>query len=69
MPAWYDITSLDDRRKQECEGIDESRQDGYFHIGLHSFLPEVLKLIDEEIKSGTPSDKIVLGGFSQGRSF
>ena len=53
MPSWYDITSLDDRANQECVGIEESRA-------------TVTALIEEEVAAGTPLDRIVLGGFSQG---
>jgi len=53
MPSWYDITSLTDRERQDCEGIDASRA-------------TVTALIDAEVASGIPLDRIVLGGFSQG---
>ena len=53
MPSWYDITSLDDRANQPCTGIEESQA-------------TILALIEEEIKSGIPADRIVVGGFSQG---
>ncbi|KAI0111023.1 Phospholipase/carboxylesterase [Hypoxylon sp. NC0597] len=58
MPGWYDILALsgktDDIRKDQDErGILQSRE--YFH-----------ELIQAEIDSGLPSDRIVLGGFSQG---
>jgi predicted esterase len=54
MPGWYDITSLSDtNRSEDVEGIERSRK--YFH-----------DLISEEIQSGIPADRILLGGFSQG---
>ncbi|KAL8387214.1 hypothetical protein RB595_010072 [Gaeumannomyces hyphopodioides] len=58
MPGWYDIASLDGNpeslRKNEDEaGIKASQ--AYFH-----------NLIQQEIDSGIPADRIVLGGFSQG---
>lgn len=53
MPSWYDITSLDDRAKQPCTGIEESKA-------------TVLQLIEEEIAAGIPASRIVVGGFSQG---
>ena len=53
MPSWYDITSLDDRASQPCTGIEESRA-------------VVDALIAEELAAGTPLDRIVVGGFSQG---
>ena len=53
MPSWYDITSLDDRANQECDGIDEARA-------------MVGELIEAELAAGTPLSRIVVGGFSQG---
>ncbi|KAF1812597.1 acyl-protein thioesteras-like protein 1 [Eremomyces bilateralis CBS 781.70] len=54
MPGWYDIASLDELKRAEDEtGINRSR--AYFH-----------ELINAEIKKGIPSNRIVLGGFSQG---
>lgn len=55
MPGWYDIkslSSLQDRDEDET-GIIASRD--YFH-----------SLIDQEVTSGIPADRIVIGGFSQG---
>lgn len=53
MPSWYDITSLDDKAQQPCDGIDESRS-------------MISELIDEEVRRGIPLSRIVVGGFSQG---
>lgn len=53
MPSWYDITSLDDRSNQECEGIEDARK-------------MVNDLIQEELDAGIPLSRIVVGGFSQG---
>jgi len=55
MPGWYDIASLSDlsNRSEDEAGILRSQK--VFHA-----------LIDEEIKAGIPSERIVLGGFSQG---
>jgi predicted esterase len=55
MPGWYDIESFGDvaNRSDDEAGILRSRT--YFH-----------KLISDEIASGIPSTRIVLGGFSQG---
>ncbi len=52
MPAWYDIKSLDSRGQDE-KGIRESAA----HIH---------RLIEREKERGIASEKIVLGGFSQG---
>ncbi|KAM6514369.1 hypothetical protein FALCPG4_015518 [Fusarium falciforme] len=59
MPGWFDIIvalggDIDTRvRQDDAEGIKLSQK--YFH-----------ELIQEEIDSGIPADRIVLGGFSQG---
>merc|ERR1712176_1384738 len=52
MPAWYDIYSLSEFSEEDSEGIKKSA--GVVH-----------ELIQEEEKS-VPSDKIFVGGFSQG---
>ena len=55
MPSWYDITSLDDRANQECEGIESARE-------------LINSLIAAELSDGIPLHRIVVGGFSQGES-
>ncbi|KAJ9155721.1 Acyl-protein thioesterase 1 [Pleurostoma richardsiae] len=58
MPGWFDIKELADemdpfRRPEDEAGVKVSIE--YFH-----------SLIQAEIDAGIPSDRIVLGGFSQG---
>ncbi|KAH7161305.1 Phospholipase/carboxylesterase/thioesterase [Dactylonectria macrodidyma] len=58
MPGWFDVVALGGDvntliRNEDTEGIKISQK--YFH-----------GLIQDEINSGIPSDRIVLGGFSQG---
>eukprot|EP01121_Diplochlamys_sp_Union-15-3_P011127 TRINITY_DN318_c0_g1_i1.p1 TRINITY_DN318_c0_g1~~TRINITY_DN318_c0_g1_i1.p1 ORF type:complete len:222 (-),score=34.71 TRINITY_DN318_c0_g1_i1:53-718(-) len=53
MPAWYDIKTLTDRNNIDQEGLDDTKT-------------RVHQLIEKEIKSGIPSRRIILGGFSQG---
>ncbi|KAJ4416578.1 hypothetical protein N0V85_002240 [Neurospora sp. IMI 360204] len=58
MPGWYDIVAIDGsaeslRRNEDEPGILTSQ--AYFH-----------DLIQKEIDSGIPADRIVIGGFSQG---
>ena len=54
MPAWYDIVSLHNiNAKQDEKGMTES-------------CSKIDELIQFEINIGIPSDKIVVGGFSQG---
>lgn len=53
MPAWYDITDLSDRAKEDFDGLEDTRR-------------QIGEIIDGEIKQGIPSHRILLGGFSQG---
>ncbi|KAL2753985.1 hypothetical protein ACRALDRAFT_1062958 [Sodiomyces alcalophilus JCM 7366] len=58
MPGWFDIKALDGtveaiRANEDEPGVRQSTQ--YFH-----------ELIQAEIDAGIPSDRIILGGFSQG---
>jgi len=53
MPAWFDIKSFDTQSAEDEDGMLESSE-------------KIKSLIMAEIASGTPSDRIVLGGFSQG---
>ncbi|KAG1657089.1 Carboxylesterase 1 [Nymphon striatum] len=53
MPAWYDLLSLD--RSKNAHEDD-----------ILTTVTWINKLIDDEIESGTPSEKILLAGFSQG---
>jgi phospholipase/carboxylesterase len=53
MPAWYDLYAPSESQKEDMAGI--TRSEGYLN-----------SLIDNEIKRGIASDKIVLAGFSQG---
>lgn len=59
MPGWYDISAFDDlagagaNRSEDEAGILRSQK--YFH-----------DLIASEMAAGIPSERIVLGGFSQG---
>ncbi|KAI9596509.1 Phospholipase/carboxylesterase/thioesterase [Syncephalis fuscata] len=54
MPAWYDIQSLAE--------MDQDEDDK----GLSDSLAKLTKLIRDEIYKGIPSNRIVIGGFSQG---
>lgn len=53
MPAWYDIISMNIDQRADQNGLNES-------------VNALNQLIDNEIKLGTPSEKILLAGFSQG---
>ena len=51
--SWYDIKSLSTLSREDFKGLDESTE-------------RITRLIEEEIKSGIDSTRIILGGFSQG---
>ncbi|KAI1626962.1 acyl-protein thioesterase 1 [Exophiala viscosa] len=54
MPGWYDISDFSDLNQQQDEsGIFRSRS-------------TFTKLITDEVAAGIPSNRIILGGFSQG---
>lgn len=52
-PSWFDLMSLDVNGPEDEPGIEKA-----------SAL--IKSLIEEEIKSGIPADRIMIGGFSQG---
>lgn len=54
MPGWYDITGLDERAKEDFDGIEQSYD-------------TVSRILRSEMEDeGIPPNKIFLGGFSQG---
>lgn len=53
MPSWFDIISLNPNAQEDESGIKRAAEN-------------VKALIDQEVKNGIPSHRIVLGGFSQG---
>lgn len=54
MPAWFDIESLDNLEMEtDIEGVKKSAT-------------TVFDIIETEIRTGIPSNKIIIGGFSQG---
>jgi predicted esterase len=57
MPAWFDIKSLSDVMAHQDED------------GMLKSIHLVHKLITEEVDAGIPSNKIIVGGFSQGNAF
>ncbi|NP_001017616.1 acyl-protein thioesterase 1 [Danio rerio] len=52
MPSWFDIISLNPNAQEDESGIKRAAEN-------------VKALIDQEVKNGIPSHRIVLGGFSQ----
>jgi len=53
MPSWFDIYSLSSEAQEDETGIKRASEN-------------IKGLIDQEVKNGIPSHRIVLGGFSQG---
>ncbi|XP_067303633.1 acyl-protein thioesterase 1 isoform X2 [Pseudorasbora parva] len=53
MPSWFDIISLSLDAEEDERGIKQAAE-------------SIKALIHQEVKSGIPSHRIVLGGFSQG---
>lgn len=53
MPSWFDLYSLDISAPEDAEGIKRAAN------SIH-------QLIDQEEKNGIQSNRIILGGFSQG---
>ncbi|XP_059983921.1 acyl-protein thioesterase 1 isoform X2 [Lagenorhynchus albirostris] len=53
MPSWFDIIGLSPDSQEDETGIKQAAE-------------SVKALIDQEVKNGIPSNRIILGGFSQG---
>ncbi|XP_037677470.1 acyl-protein thioesterase 1-like [Choloepus didactylus] len=53
MPSWFDIIGLSPGSQEDEPGIKQAAEN-------------VKSLIDQEVKNGIPSNRIILGGFSQG---
>jgi lysophospholipase-2 len=53
MPSWYDLAGAGSRFEEACRGIDDSRA-------------TIAQLVQGDIDDGTPPDRIVIAGFSQG---
>lgn len=53
MPSWFDLRSLDMDGPEDEKGIKEASD-------------KIKEIIQSEISAGIPSNRIILGGFSQG---
>ncbi|XP_076828801.1 acyl-protein thioesterase 1 isoform X2 [Brachyhypopomus gauderio] len=53
MPSWFDIIGLSPDAEEDETGIKKAAEN-------------IKALIDQEVKNGIPSHRILLGGFSQG---
>jgi lysophospholipase II len=54
MPSWYDITGLDERSNENCNGLERSV----------TTITNILE--NEKMTTGLPYSRMVLAGFSQG---
>ncbi len=54
MNSWYDMAGI---------GVKELREDV---DGIEQSVAYIHALIDAEVKAGTPAERIIVGGFSQG---
>ncbi|XP_048363591.1 acyl-protein thioesterase 1 isoform X1 [Sphaerodactylus townsendi] len=53
MPSWFDIIGLSPDAQEDEAGIKQA-------------VENVKSLVEQEVKNGIPSHRIILGGFSQG---
>jgi len=53
MPSWYDIEGQQDRFEEKCKGLEDSKA-------------RITALINSELESGMPANRIAVAGFSQG---
>ncbi|XP_056679899.1 acyl-protein thioesterase 1 isoform X2 [Monodelphis domestica] len=53
MPSWFDIIGLSPDSQEDEQGIKQAAEN-------------IKALIEQEVKNGIPSHRIILGGFSQG---
>ncbi|XP_053104703.1 acyl-protein thioesterase 1 isoform X2 [Hemicordylus capensis] len=53
MPSWFDIIGLAPDSQEDEEGIKQAAEN-------------VKALVEQEVRNGIPSNRIILGGFSQG---
>ncbi|XP_058286479.1 acyl-protein thioesterase 1 [Hylobates moloch] len=53
MPSWFDIIGLSPDSQEDESGIKQAAEN-------------IKALIDQEVKNGIPSNRTILGGFSQG---
>ncbi|KEF61944.1 uncharacterized protein A1O9_03516 [Exophiala aquamarina CBS 119918] len=60
MPGWYDIV-----RRRDDTDFDDLKQ-AHDEVGILRSRTTFTKFITDEISAGIPSNRIILGGFSQG---
>ena len=58
IPAWFDILHSAHHAREKDGDEDE--------VGMQESLETMEGLVEEEVKSGVPRERVVCGGFSQG---
>lgn len=64
--AWYVPKALPNAMKPRVPGHEEEDDVPDDEAGIMKSVDIVDKLVEEEIKNGTPAERILVGGFSQG---
>lgn len=64
--AWYVPKALPNAMKPRVPGHEEDEDGADDEAGIMKSVDVVDRLVEEEIKSGTPAQRILVGGFSQG---
>jgi predicted esterase len=58
MPSWYDIKSLD---------VDPGARTEEDESGMLKSVKTINQFVAAEVDAGIPSERVVVGGFSQGK--
>jgi len=64
--AWYVPKALPNARKPRVPGHEDEEDAPDDEAGIMKSVEAVDQLVEQEIKSGTPAERILVGGFSQG---
>lgn len=64
--AWYTIKELPNPMKPRVPGHEDESEAPDDEEGILQSTAVIDELVEQEIKSGTPPDRILVGGFSQG---
>jgi len=64
--AWYMPKALPNATKPRVPGNEEDEDAPDDEAGIMKSVDVVDELVEQEIKNGTPPDRILIGGFSQG---
>jgi len=64
--AWYMPKALPNAMKPRVPGHEEDEDTPDDEVGIMKSVDVVDKLVEQELKNGTPPERILVGGFSQG---